>query len=253
MISAGSAVALSSALFLGMLFCLEVGFRIGNRRIENIPDGSGVIEAAVFGLLGLLLAFSFAGGEARLDARRHLIVAEANAIGTAYLRLDLLPGTYQPEMRGLFREYLDARLRMFELPDREAYAKEGAQVAQIQQRLWTRAVEASRQDASQNIGRLLLPALNEMIDVTTTREIAARTHLPSLIFVLLIGIALLSGLLGGHSMARERRRNWLYGLIYAAVISVTIYAVLDLDYPRAGLIRLDAADSALRNLRNSIR
>jgi hypothetical protein len=83
MISAGVAVVLSLGLFLGMLICLEIGFRIGHRRREedgeHHNEGSGVIEAAIFGLLGLLLAFSFAGGEQRLDERRDLIVAEASS------------------------------------------------------------------------------------------------------------------------------------------------------------------------------
>ncbi len=77
-------------------------------------EGIGPIEASVFGLLGLLLAFSFAGGTSRLDTRRQLIVEEANAIGTAYLRLDLVAVANQPEMRRLFREYLDSRLRVYE-------------------------------------------------------------------------------------------------------------------------------------------
>ena len=72
-------------------------------------EGIGVIEASIFALLGLLLGFSFAGGTSRLDERRELIVKEANAVSTAYLRLDLLPAAEQPEMRHLFRVYLDTR------------------------------------------------------------------------------------------------------------------------------------------------
>jgi hypothetical protein len=257
MIPASGAVGISLFLFAGMLACLEIGFRTGLRRMRSNPgitdEGSGVIEAAIFGLLGLLLAFSFAGGEARLDARRQLIVGEANAIGTAYLRLDLLPVADQPAMRLLFREYLDARLRLYgDLSDRENTANATAHVSQIQHELWERSVAANRLDVSQNIERLLLPALNEMMDVTTARTIALRTHLPRLILALLICVALLSGVLAGYAMVKGKRRNWLYGLIFASVISITIYAVLDLDSPRSGLIRLDGADSALQDLRTSI-
>jgi hypothetical protein len=123
------AVALSIGLFVGMLACLEVGYRIGRHNSAQHPElaheGTGTIEAAVFALLGLLLAFTFAGGTSRLDTRRQLIVQEANAIGTAYLRLDLLPANDQPDMRRLFREYLDARLRAYEkLPDLSAAEQE---------------------------------------------------------------------------------------------------------------------------------
>jgi hypothetical protein len=80
-----------------------------------------------------------------------------------------------------------------------------------------------------------------------------RTQLPALIFVLLSGVALVSGLLAGYAMAKSGRRSWLHGLLYAAVIAITIYAVADLEYPRFGLIRLDAADQAVRQLQDSIR
>jgi hypothetical protein len=255
MLAVDRAVALSLVLFAGMLACLEVGFRTGrwlNAHRRALDGGSAVIEAAIFGLLGLLLAFSFSGGEARLDAKRQLIVQETNAIGTAYLRLDLLPGNEQPEMRRLFREYLDARLRVYEsISDQAANARAVASVSRLQHEIWERAVEASRSDPSQNIARLLLPALNEMIDITTTRSIALSTHLPPLILALLICIALCSGVLAGYAM-NGNQRSWLHSLIYAAVVSITIYAVLDLDSPRTGLIRLDAADSALQELRTAM-
>jgi hypothetical protein len=89
----------------------------------------------VFALLGLLLGFSFAGAMSRFDARRQLIVHEANAIGTAYLRIDMLPTNEQPEIRSLFRQYLDARLGPFErVRNRSAAQQEFARAAEIQQR-----------------------------------------------------------------------------------------------------------------------
>jgi len=251
------AVAESIGLFVGLVACLEVGYRIGRysraKHAELAHEGLGVIEAAVFALLGLLLGFSFAGGMSRLDTKRQQVVQEANAIGTAYLRLDTLPVNDQPEMRHLFREYLDTRLLVDEkLPDVEASEQEIANARRLQQKIWSRAVIASRGEPTQNAARLLLPALNEMIDITTTRTIAMHTELPLLIFNLLMGVALVSGLLAGYSMAKGGRRNWLHVVLYAAVIAVTIYAVLDLDHPRFGLIRITAADRAMQQLRDSI-
>ncbi|MGH9556644.1 MAG: hypothetical protein ACRD2Y_12565 [Terriglobales bacterium] len=256
---AGSAVTQAIALFVGMMVCLEVGYRLGRRSLEthgaSAHEGTGTIDAAVFALLGLLLAFTFAGSTSRLDAKRQLIVQEANAIGTAYLRLDVLPAGEQPEMRRLFREYIDARLRVYErLPDRGATSQELARAAQIQGQVWARAVAATGTDSSAHSARLvLLPALNEMIDVTTARTIALDTHLPSLIFLLLVCVALLSALLAGHAMAKRKARSLLHMVLYAVVIAATVYTVLDLEYPRVGLIRLDAADQALYELRDSIR
>lgn len=248
----------SVALFGGMLLCLEIGYRTGRRSFEKnselAHEGIGAIEAAVFALLGLLLGFSFAGATSRLDTRRELIVQEANAIGTAYLRLDELPVNDQPDMRRLFREYLDARLRVYSrLPNLIAAEQELAKVSQLQQEIWSRAVTASRSDSTQNTARLFLPALNEIIDFTTARAVALHTHLPALIFVLLVSVALLSGLLAGYAMAKRNTRSWLHMVIYALVIAATVFAVLDLDYPRSGFIQLDAADNALLKLQDSIR
>src|ERR1041384_6770842 len=100
-------------LFVGMVVLLDLGFRIGERKRRQHPEtsheGVGVIEAAVFALLGLLLAFSLSDAMTRLDQRRQLIVNEANTISTAYERIELLPPADQPAMRNLFRVYLDAR------------------------------------------------------------------------------------------------------------------------------------------------
>jgi uncharacterized membrane protein len=251
------AVALAIGLFVGMVAFLEAGYRAGRhslgKRLALAHEGIGVIEAAVFALLGLLLGFSFSGGMSRLDARRQLIVREANAIGTAYLRLDLLPAANQPEMRRLFRDYLDRRL-VYEKPSNpEAAERELRRAQLLQQQIWSGAVTASRADPSQDVARLLLPALNEMIDVTTSRTIALNTHLPPLIFALLLCVALLSSLLAGYAMAKRQNRSWLHLLLYALVVALTVYALLDLEDPRSGLIRLDAAERALTELRDSIR
>lgn len=251
------ALFVSIGLFLGIMGCLEVGYRIGHRSTvrdpESAHEGVGVIDAAVFALLGLLLGFTFAGGTSRLETKRGLIVQEANTIGTAYLRLDVLPSDEQPELRRLFREYLDARLRVYDkLPNVRAAEQELLKVTELQKEIWSRAVKASRNDPTQNVTRLLLPAINEMIDVTTARTIAMYTQLPPLIFVLLTSVALISGLLAGYAMAERGSRSPLHMVLFAAVIAVTVYAVLDLEYPRFGLIRLTAADRALYELRDSI-
>jgi hypothetical protein len=108
------ALLTAAGLFFGVLLFLEIGRRIGIARIAHNPDGlakgGGAAEGAVFALLGLLIAFTFSGATSRFEDRRHLITEEANDIGTAYLRVDLLPSDAQPEIRELFRRYVDLRV-----------------------------------------------------------------------------------------------------------------------------------------------
>src|SRR6187455_113096 len=113
---------LATGLLFGMVAALEAGRRIGTRRLARDPDGAqaglGVVEGAVFSLLGLLIAFTFSGAAGRFDNRRQLGIQEANDIGTAYLRINVLPSAAQPPLRQLFRQYVDSRLETArKLPD----------------------------------------------------------------------------------------------------------------------------------------
>ena len=126
-------------------------------------------------------------------------------------------------LRDKFREYLDARLAAYKaVPDMDLVARELARAT-----------------------RLLLPAINEMIDITTTRTIAAKTHAPLLFFALIAFLVLASGLLAGYAMAASHKRNWVHALAFAAMLSAVVYVVADMDYPRLGFIRVDSFDSAL--------
>jgi hypothetical protein len=244
-------------IFLGLIACLEIGYRLADRRPQDPGsrhEGIGGIETAVFALLGLLMGFSFAGGMSRLETRRDLVVRAANAIGTAYLRLDLLADNDQIELRRLFREYIDAQIRVPRLlPDLDAAGRELEAAKALERRIWSKAVAATPREPDQNAAKLLLlPALNEMIDLTTARSVMALVRVPTLILVLLVSVALLSGVLAGYAIEKRHKRSILHMLAYAVVVAITIYAIIDLDNPRSGLIRLDAADKALTDLRESI-
>ncbi len=241
-------------LFAGMLVLLELGRRLGVRRLALDPEGAragaSAVDGAVFGTMGLLIAFTFSGASTRFEARRALVVEEANAIGTAWLRLDLLPPSAQPELRERFRAYLDSRLEVYRLAgDLAAMNKQLAHSAELQSGIWAAAVTACREPGMQQATILLLPALNEMIDITTTRTMAARFHQPRLIFAVLLTLALISSLLAGYGMAGARKQSWVHMIGFAAITSIAIYVILDLEYPRRGLIRIDSSDQVLIDLR----
>jgi hypothetical protein len=250
---------LFGGLLLALVACSEVGRRIGLAQIARDPDGlprgSGAAEAAVFALLGLLLAFTFSGAASRFEDRRHLITDETNAIGTAYLRIDLLPQDAQAEMRDLFRRYVDGRLETYHnAADVAATQASLAEDQALQQEIWSKAVAAStRPGVPTPTPQLLLPALNEMIDVTTTRVTATRNHPPAIVFILLVGLSLIGALLVGHGSAVNKGRNWMHTSVFALILALTIYVIVDLEFPRLGIVRIDAADQLLLELRQSMR
>lgn len=249
------ALLIAAFVFSGTLLSLEVGFRWGRREAARGPahEGIGAMEASSFALLGLLLAFSFSGAMSRLDTKRELIVGEANAIGTAYLRVDLLPEASQPAIRQQFSALLEARLRAYEdRGDDEQAAADLKAVATAQQRIWVLSVEAAR-GLPPPLASLVLPPINEMMDISTGSWTALQTRLPTLIVSLLIGTAVLSGLLAGYAMAKRFDRSWFHATVYAGLLALTVYTVLDLDRPRFGVIRIDAAYRSLIELRQAIK
>jgi hypothetical protein len=253
------ALLITFALFAGMVLLLLAGRQIGVRRLAQDPEGAqsgtGAIDAAVFALLGLLVAFTFSGALSRFDERRQLIVEEANDIGTAYLRLDLLPASAQPPLRDLFRRYVDSRLETYrKLPDAEAAKAELARSISLQGEIWRQAVAgASMPDARPSAAMLLLPALNQMIDIVTTRAMATEIHPPLVIFVMLFALALAAALLAGYAMAAGKSRSWIHIIGFAAVVAVVVNIVLNIEYPRLGTIRVDAFDQALVDVQNSMK
>jgi hypothetical protein len=244
-------------LLVGMLVLMEAGRRVGRGRIARDPEGgsagAGAVSAAVFALLGLLVAFTFSGAAARFDSRRQLVVEEANDIGTAWLRLDLLPEAAQPPLRALFRAYVDSRLETYRLiPDLAAVEAELKRSAALQADIWSGAVAgcAARKDPATTT--LVLSALNAMFDITTTRTFAARLHPPGVVFTLLIVLALACALLAGHGMAGSAHPEWVHMLAFATVLALCVYVILDFEYPRVGFIRVDAFDQVLLDLRRSM-
>src|SRR5688572_24887862 len=247
----------AGGLFAGMVLLIEIGRRIATRRLAEDPEGArqglAIVEGAVFSLLGLLIAFTFSGAATRFDGRRHLIVEEANHIGTAWLRIDILPASAQPALRELFRQYLDSRLETYrKLPDLTAAKAELARSLKLQGDIWSNAITACRDSGSQPAHMLLLPALNPMFDIVTTRTELAQIHPPVIIFMMIAALALAAALLAGYGMAGGKTRSWIHIVVFAAVMALAVYVIVDIEYPRLGWIRVDAADRVLLELRESM-
>jgi hypothetical protein len=253
-----SVLAFAGIVFVGMFVMLDVGRRIGRRRLQRDAEGAragvGVIEGSVFGLLGLLLAFTFSGAASRFDERRQLIVQEVNAIGTAWLRIDMLPPESRPAIQDGFRRYLDARLAAYrKMPDVAAAKQEIADARRIQEEVWAKATAVCRTEDGAPARMLLIPAMNEMFDIGDARVLATRKHPPAIVFVMLGLLALAGALLAGYGMAGGQTRSWIHMVGFATTIALAIYVILEYEHPLLGFIRLDDFDQALVNLRSSMK
>jgi hypothetical protein len=245
-------------LLAGMLISLEIGRRIGIKRRSKESDSErgslAIIEGAVFALFGLVLAFTFSGAATRFNEKRAMIAEEANCIETAYLRLNLLPETAQPELQELFRLYIGSRMETYRrLPNLAAAKGAMAESKRLQKQIWAKSISATAlRDSHVDAGKLLLPALNNMIDITTTRTMALQTHPPTIIYTLLFTLGLICSLLAGYRMAIGQQRSWLHIMSFALITVVLIYVIMNVEYPRAGLIRLQAYDQALIDVRSEM-
>lgn len=179
-----------------------------------------------------------------------MIVQEANAIGTAYLRLDLLPKESQPDLREKFRQYLDARIEVYEsFPDFSRVRTQLEICKSLESAIWAQSWSAAA--SSEPATMLLLPAINEMFDIANTRVLSLMMHPPAIVYVMLVGSALFSAILVGYGMARSRSRNWFHIIGYAAVTAGMLYVIIDIEHPRLGAIQIGSSDLALQNLRKS--
>jgi len=243
---------------VAMLLLMSVGHRVGTHRIhedtESVRMGLVSVETAVFGVLGLILAFTYSGASTRFELRRTVAVQEANALGTAWLRLDLVPQPAQADLKEKMRRYGRVHVAAYDaLPDYNAFHAKLAQAKSMQSEIWVAAVAAVR-DAPAPAAQLVLPAINDLIDMTGTREALAEVRTPGAILALLMVLAVACRFLAGYGLAGAKptsRRLHMVG--FAVVLTGVIYIVLDYDHPRMGLIRVDFADDALESAVSSMK
>jgi hypothetical protein len=247
-------ILISIGLFVcvlgGMLFGISTGRRKREKLGEGAEFGTSAIDGAVYALLGLLIAFTFSGAANRFDERRSLIVEEANNISTAWLRIDLLPGATQPRLRQLMIDYTQSRLDTYRLlPDLSAALAQLALSQQLQATIWAEATAAARlpgQDTA--AAMLLLPALNSMFDITTTRTMASLEHPPTVIYVILFVMCVVSAILGGHNMGLAKRASSLHIIAFSLIIAIVINMILDIEHPRLGFITVDEFDQSIKDV-----
>jgi len=239
-------------LFFGMVSFTALGHRAGRRRLrsKSVDEEftTAVVDAAIMSLLGLLIAFTFSKAYSRYEKRRDLIVQEVNEIGTAYMRLQLLPAERQASLRAKFHDYVTSRYQTWLLlDDRAAAQREYEKSVKLQSEIWSDAVDATNNDTD-DARKLLLPALNDMIDITTTRLIAMQSHPPLLVYLLLGALSLAAAWTIGFGMAGSERLSLLHAVGFAGAITLALFVTLDIEFPRHGFVRLDAPHEMLLQL-----
>jgi len=140
-----------------------------------------------------------------------------------------------------------------EAGDRQAVERTMAHLGKLQDEIWALAQTAASQDGRPQVATLVLPALNEMFDLTASRYAASRFHVSLVILWFLIFLSLLASLLVGYAMASAQRRNWLHMILFALLISLTLYVIFDFEYPRHGVIQLNQADRIYLDLRETMK
>jgi hypothetical protein len=232
---------IAGAFFVLMLVAVEFGHRLGRRLDAGVWDKSNgaysTLTGAVLGLLGLLLAFSFSMADARYSARKAIVLKEANAIGTAYLRTSFLEASNETRMKALMREYVDARLD-YQDPQKEVQALAHAQ--RLQEQMWALVAsgEAYREPKAVSLS-LLASSLNDVIDVSGERKAARDNRVPDAVLWLLFVVAVLSGTLGGFAFGATRHRNLTVTIAFTVLVTMVVFTILDLDRPRRGVIQVD--------------
>jgi hypothetical protein len=244
-------------LIAGLLFLIMIlAFLAGNwirrnkeRKGKVSEDKSiGALEGSLLGLLALLLSFTFSMSSSRHDRRVNIIIEEANDIGTAVLRADLYPDSIRQAFRKDFEAYLETRIAFYTAKaDRNAINKSLNDAQILQASLWERASSLGRDKENLHRTAQMIPALNAMFDITTTRTAATLDKVPAVIYFLLFIICLTAALMVGYSGGLKP--DWTMVLCFSLMISLTVYLIIDLDRPRRGVITMDTANSQIVQLR----
>jgi len=248
-----SSLELGLLLFGVVLGMTVLGLVVGHRlrdRADILREPVGVVQAALLGLVALILAFGLTMAVGRYDSRRAAVVADANAIGTTYLRAQTLREPIRTRSLDLLRRYTDTSIALSHAIPGSAEARaEIAEGSQLQRSLWRLAGEALAGSPQDSAPRLYVETLNEMIDLQTVRVSALNNRVPTAVLVIeIVGAAVGLGLLALYLAILAR--GVVPVVLAAAFVSILLLITFDLDRPTRGLVTVP--DTPLVALRLSM-
>lgn len=250
---------LPPALLVLMIVMVELGWRTASRVFAKAettkrPDDK-TLTGAIFGLLALLIGFTFSGAANRFDDRRHLIVEEVRAIDSAHMSLDLLPEGQQPVIRQLFLSYVDHRIALYQnMRDQDGFEKRLQEQMKVSKQLWQASLKAVRETegSEKSLAAQILPAISKMIDTSETERLAIKFHPPRVIWGSLILLALIGSFMSGYNSGIHKKRDWLGTIVFAILMAGAVYVILNIEYPRIGSINLTEFEQELIILRKAM-
>jgi hypothetical protein len=244
---------LFAATVVVVLLSIEVGYRLGQyrrRRSEEEKEGPvGAIVGATLGLLAFMLAFTFGLAASRFDARRQIVVEDANAIGTTYLRAGLLPDGRAATIRKLLGEYVDTRLQA---ADTGNIDKALQRSDDLHRALWKEAEAVGQKHPNSIVVGLFIQSLNETIDIHAKRiQVAVRSRIPGVLWgaLYLVAILTMSGV-GYHGGLTKSKRS-LAIVVLVMTFSAIMWLVADLDRPQEGVLKV--SQQAMIEVRNMMK
>ncbi|MGC1382096.1 MAG: hypothetical protein WA814_13865 [Candidatus Baltobacteraceae bacterium] len=237
-------IAYFIAVFPLSLVALAVGYfyaaRYGRAKDDKAGWAFGLGQAAIFALIALILGFSFSFAAGRFEARRALVVVEADAIRTAYLRAGFLPPAKTARFRNLLIEYTKTRLDAYaEVGDIRAERLSIAEGKGFQGQLWAMAASAARRDPRSPFYADVTRSVIDVINVSDEQLAALTNHVPRTIIGIILLCTIVGALLLGLTFGHARAPNGLLSTIFCLLFAATVFTIIDLDHPQGGLIGVD--------------
>jgi len=237
-------LVLLCSVWVGATVCRSVW-----KPAEEARDDFGVILAAALTLLGLIVGFSFSMATNRYDLRKSLEEAEANAIGTEFVRADLMPAADAARMRALLRDYFDQRLLFYQTTNARELDSINARTAQLQILLWSSILEPVKATPTPPMA-LVVAGMNDVLNSQGYTQAAWWNRIPSAAWALMLAIAICCHVLIGYG-ARDPRAERTILLVLPLVTSISFFLIADIDSPRGGVIRIQPQN--LLSIENTLR
>lgn len=251
-----NSLVLSIFFLVSMIVALEFGNRMGFRAKAraNEPAKSHInaVQASLLGILALLLAFTLSLALQRFDSRSVAVDEEANSIGTAYLRSQLLPASVRAPVQSLFRAYIDLRVKESSISLERASERDAvlAETNKVQNEMWQQARQAAAEEPNPVTTGLFIQSLNDLIDAFGRREAALNRHVPEMVLILLYFVFVVTASVIGYAVGIEGNRPSMATYVLIVLIVLLVFVVMDLDNPRRGFINVNY--KSLTDLQQSI-